>query len=272
MPQRPGSACQRPGCGGLVRDGSCSVCGPVRRQRDQVTDERRGSSAQRGYGGRWQRVRLMYLRAHPLCVACELAGRVTPATDVDHIVPKRWGGRDAEDNFQSLCHACHTRKTDRETRRGRWQGGRMAQVILVGGPPGAGKTHYVHEHMRAGDVVVDVDALVAALSGRPWYEFTPQQFRLALDVREFLLLRLRQPADVYTAWVITSAASPTERGSIAEQCGATRTIMLLEPADVCVERIRHDVRRSASVAHWEAIVKQWWHDYAAAPGETDVRG
>jgi 5-methylcytosine-specific restriction enzyme A len=113
MPQRAGSTCKRQGCAGVVRDGVCSVCGPLRVAGQRALDERRGTAAQRGYGGRWQRYRAMYLRSHPLCVACERAGITTPATDVDHIVPRRAGGSDEESNLQALCHACHSAKTGR---------------------------------------------------------------------------------------------------------------------------------------------------------------
>jgi 5-methylcytosine-specific restriction protein A len=51
----------------------------------------------------------MVLRAQPACAVCG-----APATDVDHVVPRRLGGRDALDNLQPLCHACHSRKTNRE--------------------------------------------------------------------------------------------------------------------------------------------------------------
>ncbi len=111
MPQRPPTACRRPGCPGLVRAGVCSVCGPRRHVVDQVHDEQRGTAAQRGYGGRWQRVRLNYLRMHPLCVCCHEAGRVEPATDVHHLIPKRSGGSDEDSNLQALCHACHSKVT-----------------------------------------------------------------------------------------------------------------------------------------------------------------
>lgn len=81
------------------------------KEKDRGYDQGRGSANERGYGHRWQRLRLMFLRAHPLCVVCGQAGRVVAATDVDHIVAKRDGGADAWDNLQSLCHACHSRKT-----------------------------------------------------------------------------------------------------------------------------------------------------------------
>ena len=93
-----------------MRGGVCSVCDKDKRGTQQY-DERRGSAASRGYDHTWRKRRLMFLRAHPLCVLCAEEGRTTAATDVDHIVPKRDGGGDEEGNLQPLCHSHHSRKT-----------------------------------------------------------------------------------------------------------------------------------------------------------------
>lgn len=111
MPVRAGSACRRPGCAGIVRAGVCSLCGPLRARRDAAGDALRGTAAQRGYGGRWQRVRALFLRAHPLCAECAQQGVTTAATDVHHLVPRRAGGTDEESNLRALCHSCHSRIT-----------------------------------------------------------------------------------------------------------------------------------------------------------------
>ena len=111
MPSKAPSACRRHGCAGLVRDGVCSVCGPVRRQSQAAHDEQRGNAAQRGYGGRWQRLRVAFLDQYPLCAHCLQVGRVEPATDVHHITPRRDGGSDRYDNLLALCHACHSKVT-----------------------------------------------------------------------------------------------------------------------------------------------------------------
>ena len=50
----------------------------------------------------------------PLCRECRKAGRIVPATDVDHRVARADGGTDDRSNLQPLCHACHSRKTVRE--------------------------------------------------------------------------------------------------------------------------------------------------------------
>jgi 5-methylcytosine-specific restriction protein A len=77
----------------------------------------RPHSADRGYDARWRKARLAYLRAHPLCVACEKEGNVTPASVVDHIIPHK-GDRalfwDSENNWESLCEHHHNVKTAKQ--------------------------------------------------------------------------------------------------------------------------------------------------------------
>lgn len=120
MPQRAPSACRTPGCPGLVRNGVCSRCGPLRRQVQAEHDAQRGTSAQRGYDADWQRLRDYHLRAEPTCRMCAAVGRVERATMVDHIVPINDGGaRLDESNLQSLCGACHAKKTQADVARRR---------------------------------------------------------------------------------------------------------------------------------------------------------
>ena len=80
--------------------------------------ETRPSSFKRGYNTYWKRVRLVKLQQDPLCVKCNEKGRMTPATEVDHIVPLRKGGTHKGDNLQSLCKSCHSKKTMTERNRG----------------------------------------------------------------------------------------------------------------------------------------------------------
>lgn len=71
--------------------------------------DKRKSSAQRGYGSRWQSARAGFLRSHPLCADHIKRGQVVQATVVDHIVPHRgdmalfWD----KSNWQALCADCH---------------------------------------------------------------------------------------------------------------------------------------------------------------------
>jgi 5-methylcytosine-specific restriction protein A len=89
MPSRAGSACSRPGCGGIVRAGVCSVCGPRRAEYRRTEDAQRGTPAERGYDEQWRKVRAMALAGNPLCKMCADAGATNLAADVHHIVPIR---------------------------------------------------------------------------------------------------------------------------------------------------------------------------------------
>ena len=73
------------------------------------------------YDKYWWRARNAFL-ADPnnaLCVEHKRLGRIVPATTVDHIIPHRgdlklfWD----QNNWQSLCTSCHSKKTNQEVNR-----------------------------------------------------------------------------------------------------------------------------------------------------------
>lgn len=74
------------------------------------------TSAQRGYGYRWQKARATFLKSHPLCIRCQAEGRVEPATVVDHRTPHR--GDQAlfwdQGNWDPLCTHHHSADKQRE--------------------------------------------------------------------------------------------------------------------------------------------------------------
>jgi 5-methylcytosine-specific restriction protein A len=77
----------------------------------------RDPESNRRYKGGWVRLRAGRLAEKPLCELCQRDGRLTPASEVHHIVPLAAGGTHAPDNLMSLCKACHSRITIGETRR-----------------------------------------------------------------------------------------------------------------------------------------------------------
>lgn len=79
----------------------------------------KGSSSERGYGYKWQKARIRFLQANPLCVMCAAQDRITAAQVVDHIIPHKgdqtlfWD----ESNWQALCKPHHDRdKAEQEGR------------------------------------------------------------------------------------------------------------------------------------------------------------
>lgn len=104
--------CSEPHCGVIVPHGRCDA-------------HRRESFRAQGYTARWDRRSKAFRRRYPCCgmrpglqppvmSECYEQDRVTLAAQVDHVIPHRgdpvlmW---DELGNWQSLCRACHTKKT-----------------------------------------------------------------------------------------------------------------------------------------------------------------
>jgi 5-methylcytosine-specific restriction protein A len=92
------------------------------------------SNTARGYGSQWRKLRASVMkRDKGLCQPCFKAGRVTLATECDHITPKHKGGTNDDCNLQSICGPCHTDKTARESAEA--QGRRIKVQIGLDGWP-----------------------------------------------------------------------------------------------------------------------------------------
>jgi 5-methylcytosine-specific restriction protein A len=110
MPSAPPRACR---CGALIPAGKrCLRC-------TKAADKVRGSAASRGYDAEWRAFREDFLRRYPWC---SIEGCPEPATDVDHIVALRDGGKRFDPaNCRPMCHPHHSARTiaDRGANRGK---------------------------------------------------------------------------------------------------------------------------------------------------------
>jgi hypothetical protein len=106
MPTSAPRPCPGPGCRALVSGGGrCPAC----RRR---YEEKRGTSTDRGYDGKWRGLRVAYLRQHQVC---SIPGCGKPSTDVDHVqsIRLRPDLRLEWSNLRAYCHGHHSAKTAR---------------------------------------------------------------------------------------------------------------------------------------------------------------
>jgi len=126
-------------------------------------------------------------------------------------------------------------------------------MIVVVGAPGSGKTTYVRERIRRGELVADVDLLFSALTMRPLYDKPEGLVGAVLSVRDHVIENLRP------AWVISSDASREFRERMREVYEA-RVVVLETPADESVRRLLADPRRDEET-DWPGLVAKWWGAY-----------
>lgn len=81
--------------------------------RRRITSKHEGKYQRFYRSTQWKKLSHHWLMMHPLCVSCEARGIYRKGDLVDHITELRddWSKRLDTNNLQTLCYACHNRKT-----------------------------------------------------------------------------------------------------------------------------------------------------------------
>lgn len=132
-------------------------------------------------------------------------------------------------------------------------GAGMRKVTLVCGPPCSGKSTYVAQHARAGDLVADLDEIARDL-GSPVQWNHPPRYVGAARRRMRVLERQAATMTEGRAWVVRSL--PGELARIARAVELDASVVLLDPGrDVCEQRAK---QRGGSVATTISVIRGWY--------------
>lgn len=227
----------------------CRTCRQLVRGKCETCDAawiRKPQSWSGGGTRRWRAVRAQRLAVEPLCRFCGAL-----ADTVDHI-----DGTDYEsqrydlDMTRSLCASCHATRTAAQGNLRFRKRRTEAVVTLVCGPPCGGKSRYVREHAKPGDLIVDLDLLMRALTGLPMHEHVEAVKPLAFDARDAVLERLWSGShDVRQAWIVTTAATEKQRATYVRR--GCRVVMVTASPE---ELRRRCAKRPAL---WLELVERW---------------
>jgi len=151
-------------------------------------------------------------------------------------------------------------------------------VTLIAGPPASGKSTWARAHWRPGDLLLDWDDLLSALSGLAPYERPERVCRYANAATQAILTALRRdgrralPRPDHS-WVIRTAPRAEERllhaAPLPFGLGA-RVVVIACPADVCHARIDADVSRIPTRAAQHEAVDDWWAQYVLSAADETI--
>lgn len=166
-------------------------------------------------------------------------------------------------NVKMVCQSCHNRVHGRfgGTRK---QNGR--RVYLVYGAPMSGKTTLVRMSMEAGDIVVDMDMLYEAVSGRACYDKPGCLKYNVFGIRDKLLEQIRtRYGNWRNAWVIGGYPNVAQRQQLVRDLGAEEIFVDI-PKEVCVQRLEacKDYRGKCR-GEWRSYIDKWFETYTAPP-------
>lgn len=157
------------------------------------------------------------------------------------------------DNVMVVTHKAHNAIHEKT-------GYKQPKVYIVWGSPLSGKSSYVESVAKYGDLILDIDSLWQAVSGRARYEKPNRIKENVFTLRDSMLTMIAQRRGYWqTAYVIGGYALPSERERLAERLGA-ECIYIDTTRDECLDRLaRCDDGRKKS--EWEKYISDWWETF-----------
>ena len=130
------------------------------------------------------------------------------------------------------------------------------QVILVCGPPASGKTTYVRNNMVPGDMVVDLDAIMQAISFQEQRtNATKDLLPVALELRKYLYRIIDEHrVHAFRCWIIECLPKQEDRDDLQERFCAEVVEMQASYRE-CIDRAMRDPQRKDKREQLYAIEK-----------------
>lgn len=110
-------------------------------------------------------------------------------------------------------------------------------VYLIYGSPCSGKSTYIKEHMKRGDLICDVDLIYGAISGQMLHDAELYTHEIACKLDQILKDIIRDREGNWKDAYVVSIANTDERvKKDMERVNADEAIFIDTPYEVCLDR------------------------------------
>lgn len=191
---------------------------------------------------------------------CERCGRII--ADVSkltghhkmHLTPQNINATEITlnpDNIEIVCFDCHNAEHERYG----YSAGH--NVYIVYGSPLSGKTSFVNQVAKRGDMILDTDKIYQCISGLELYD-KPNSLRFnVFAIRDKIIDMIKtRYGSWHDAFVVGGYPRREERQRLAAQLGAELVYMEASPEE-CLARA--DCRPDAG--EWRRYIEKWWDAY-----------
>ena len=168
------------------------------------------------------------------------------------------------DNLAIVCAKCHNIAHNRAWGQTKHFKRIDRAVYIVYGAPLAGKTSFVRDNMKYGDIVVDMDKIYQALTLRQLYDKPDRLLNNALSVRDKIIEDIKYRRGGWlAAWIIGGYPVKQPREKLANDLGA-ELIYIDATREDCLERLKHcRDYRSDHVEEYKNYIDAWFDRFTA---------
>lgn len=151
-----------------------------------------------------------------------------------------------------LCTSCHNRRHKRFSSAKHVRKEKVQTVYVVWGSPLSGKTTYVKQHMKIGDLVLDVDNIWECISLQPRYVHPNSLLKNMFAIRELIIDNIKTRKGTWeSAWVIGGFPDKYAREKLINDLGAEEVYIDVKK-DECIKRAKE--RPEGYIEY----IEKWW--------------